>query len=701
MAYTALEDMQRKNKLLFCRDVGPIQPRLFDAKKDAEDGEETIGLKAASLRFINERCTRLCFDSLIADREEQTGKYLGTSLSKGQIPYNMEMDINRLCLERELERFIDSGVAEDAYNVYYCFMKIFLGGYGQSKKTVEFLSEYESNGASLLMKHRDHYVHSVYVFVLGLAIYETNEMFRDKWCQYYGYKEGDESSEAANNFLEYWGLTSLFHDIGYPFEIPFEQIISYFEADRKKRGKETPFLVYRNVQLLTELSTEEKEHLHDLYGKRFETTDDLFAHVITETVGKHYLMSEEKLRHVIQEKPFSPQDYNYYMDHAYFSSIILYHELVESKGVAGIGKEHIDAISAILLHNSLFKFSIEKNMRGSVVTPFKMEYHPFAYLLLLCDSLQCWDRMAYGRNSRTIIHPMAADFRFTNSGIECIYYFDQDEKDKILDFQEEYSIWEKNGKVGNEPKLKNYSDIAGEEQAFLNEIEETVDTTGIVLSVKPDIRRMNRKSKHMYLSNSNFLHLYDFAVALNARFSHKGKEKSISIEQLEHEFEELSLEYQLSNINQAKNFSVYLNAIHCFYTDRPVDFNIVKSFTEEDVDIIAPLEHERWVREHIAMAWQSGDDYETIALPDSVKVKVTGSPDRELSKDQEKNIRRDLREQFRMHKLAMSGNPTKKHILEHYRELPKEEKVKDYEPFNRLLKLIKKSDGLRIYREEV
>ena len=37
-----------------------------------------------------------------------------------QIPFNMEMDINRLCLERELETFIDSGVAEDAYNVYYC-----------------------------------------------------------------------------------------------------------------------------------------------------------------------------------------------------------------------------------------------------------------------------------------------------------------------------------------------------------------------------------------------------------------------------------------------------------------------------------------------------------------------------------------------------------------------------------------------------
>ncbi len=29
---------------------------------------------------------------------------------------------------------------------------------------IELLSEYEANGSGLLMKHRDHYSHSVYVF---------------------------------------------------------------------------------------------------------------------------------------------------------------------------------------------------------------------------------------------------------------------------------------------------------------------------------------------------------------------------------------------------------------------------------------------------------------------------------------------------------------------------------------------------------
>ena len=50
-----------------------------------------------------------------------------------------------------------------------------------------------------------------------------------------------------------------------------------------------------------------------------------------------------------------------------------------------------------------------------------------------------------------------------------------------------------------------------------------------------------------------------------------------------------------------------------------------------------------------------------------------------------------------MHKLAMDGKPSKEAIYAHYEELPLEEKKKDYEPFNSMLKLIKKFDGLRIY----
>ena len=63
----------------------------------------------------------------------------------------------------------------------------------------------------------------------------------------------------------------------------------------------------------------------------------------------------------------------------------------------------------------------------------------------------------------------------------------------------------------------------------------------------------------------------------------------------------------------------------------------------------------------------------------------------------ERQFRRILREQTRMHKLMMNGELTRKNILEHYHSLSEEDQGKDWKPFNSMLKLIKKYDGLRIY----
>ena len=203
MAYTAIENMRKRNEARFGSDVGPQQPPLYQNRFCQQD------LKSAALRFLRERCEQLLFDPARETEERQTGAFLGKSLSANQIPFNMEMDVNRLCLEKALEAFIDSGVAEDAYTVYYCYLDMFLGRYGNSKRMVELLSEYEANGSSLLMKHRDHYSHSVYVFALGLAIYETNEAYRNSFWRFYRL-EGRKENERANLFLEYWGLTALF-----------------------------------------------------------------------------------------------------------------------------------------------------------------------------------------------------------------------------------------------------------------------------------------------------------------------------------------------------------------------------------------------------------------------------------------------------------------------------------------------------------
>ena len=673
MAYTALANMRAKNRERFGKYVGPNQPYLF--------GEDGTGndLKSASLRFLHERCEDLRFSREKTRKEEKTGTYLGTGFRPNQIPYNMQMDIDRLCLERELEKFIDSGIAEDAYTVYYSYLEMFLGKYGRSSKMIEMLSEFESNASSLLMKHRDHYSHSVYVFALGLAIYETNEAFRNTFNRFYGFRP-EQEHESAAFFLEFWGLTSLFHDIGYPFEIPFEQVLAYFEVDRKERGEDCLYLAYRNLGCLSGMDADAKRHFKKLFGRPFRSVEELLAYGIEKRLGEAYSVSEEYLLDAIKSKPTDPDRFSYFMDHAYFSATRLYQELIEVRGAKELTMAHVDALSAIMLHNSLYKFSIAfYKSKDKAKAPLKAELHPLAYLLMLCDELQCWDRTAYGRNTRTELHPMTAEFDFGRGAIHALYCFDAEESEKIGTFEAEYRKWENGGQAGKPPRLKAYSDMAEKEQRFRTDIEKIVDLSDYPLTVMTFLRGVDRKSKHTYLSGSSFLHMYDFAVALNARHRYKGMEDSVSIETIEQDFNEMSLEYKLSNINQVKSFSVYLNAIGCFYTDRPVDYEMLRAFSAEETSVIAPLEHSRWIREHRAMGWQAGDAYESIAEEDGEDPEA-------------------LREQFRQHKLCMNGNFGELEIAEHYLSLPAEDQGKDWKPFNSLLKLIKKYDGLRIYR---
>jgi hypothetical protein len=228
--------------------------------------------------------------------------------------------------------------------------------------------------------------------------------------------------------------------------------------------------------------------------------------------------------------------------------------------------------------------------------------------------------------------------------------------------------------------------MANEEKSFVRNIEQIVDTAVAPITVVCDTAPVNRGVKQIYLSGSSFLHIHDFAVALNARFAPSGDEEDDDMERsiMEKDFSALSLEYKLSNINQVKSFGRYLNEIHCFYTDRQVDFDMLEEFTPEQIRRIAPLEHERWLREHQAMGWRSGDLYELVPVP---------------SDADEKSYRAALREQTRCHELVIDGELTKERVNSHYQEhLSEYDKQKNYQPFNNMLKLMRKFDGVRIYQ---
>ena len=85
-------------------------------------------MEHAALTFIRERCEDLGFDDKNGDA------LTGRSLKENQIPYNMEKDIDRLCLENAVVRFLRSGKKQDAFDVYFCYLDMFVGDYDKSRR---------------------------------------------------------------------------------------------------------------------------------------------------------------------------------------------------------------------------------------------------------------------------------------------------------------------------------------------------------------------------------------------------------------------------------------------------------------------------------------------------------------------------------------------------------------------------------------
>lgn len=657
-------------------------------------GNDLIG---KALNFIDESCTDLRFDSVITEKEKVEGPK-GTSINKNQIPYNMQMDIDRLCLSNAIKRFLKTGRKEDAFDVYFCYIEMFIGGYEKTRRMIELLSEFEENGSGLLMKHRDHYSHSVYVFLIGLAVYESSNVYRDEFMKFYSLND---EKQAAHNFLKYWGLTALFHDIGYPFELPFEQVASYFEVegdDRKKR----PYVAYKDLEKYLRISEKANDELSKIFnGKHFEDTNSLFAHLLTEKLSKTYNFTYDDMKKVLTNKPVSPNEFGHFMDHAYFSCNVLFDKLFNEIGLE-VNNEYLDALTAILLHNSLYKFSVA-HYKEVGNKPFDVKLHPLAFMLMLCDELQCWDRTAYGRNSKLELHPMGCNFDFSSEEIYVTYLFDEKESGKVSEYIKKYDAWmalkpkivdKELGKVWENKKpnkLKAFSDMHNRNSEGINEfqegIESIVDLSRIKLKVDYELTSNNFKERRTYLSDSNFIDLYNFAVVLNAKYSQKEMieaDKNGKIDEfiLDSEnlvkytsmFNNLSLEYKLSNINQAKAFGKYLDEIGCFYTDKPVNFEMIDGLSEKELLIIGPMEHKRWLEEHYQMGWVYGES-------------------KDKNERENKRIHKDLIPNY-----IYNGKVTEDDAIKNYNRLDQGERDKDTEPMKYMLLMLKMFDGLRIYR---
>jgi len=653
MAYSALEKMRIINRDRYSID----SPDLTLLEKETSDKT----LVGAVQSFLRDDCENLQF--LDDEKHHNLEDLDGKSLEPGQIPLHMQYDIDRLCLEQALIRFLNSGDALDAFDVYFCFLEIFLGHGSKangSRRMVEMLSEFESNASALLKSHRDHYSHSVYVFALGLGIFHQSPFIKNTYQDYYDLEEG---IATAHHFLRYWGFTSLFHDIGYPFELVFEQVKSYFG-----NRSDVPYVSYANMQTFSPSKEDLKKLLNDqpsgtidpAYVLAENLTEKLYREYNQAPLFIEYCTKNRKgnnvssycdyLADILHKKVCLPYEFRGFMDHALFSALILMNNFADILPMDSLNPTYADVLSAVLLHNSLYKYSITdiNNTEFNSAHLFTAKTHPLAYLLMMCDELQCWNRMSYGQETRRNCYPYDCELTLNGDSISAKYLYDRD----FLAGRENAGIYK----------------TMHDSTKFMDDLAAIIDIngdSGLNVTISCDANQKTTPGRQ-YLSESSYIHLYNFAVVLNAQFDADKYLIEEEPEKMEEAFDRLSLEYKLSNIAQAKAFGRYLNEIRCFYTDRPVAYLRKTSFDPDELNTIGNMEHNRWENEKRSMGWKAGTEHKKFEL------------------DEQKRVR----ELTRTH-----GN-----LDVPFQLLSYEEQDKDQAPMNRMMRLIEKYDGLRVYK---
>ena len=113
---------------------------------------------------------------------------LYTWVDKFFVDLALENKNDQICFKNAIEKFLSTGKKEDAFTVFFCYceiFKIFGKGYENTKILLETLSDHEYHSGELLSKHRDHYSHSVYVFLLGLAVFSNDAYYKNIFINLY------------------------------------------------------------------------------------------------------------------------------------------------------------------------------------------------------------------------------------------------------------------------------------------------------------------------------------------------------------------------------------------------------------------------------------------------------------------------------------------------------------------------------------
>lgn len=498
-------------------------------------------------------------------------------IKKGEGNYNYY-------LKESIYNFIENENKSNAFDVYVNYFdsyKISIAGNKNLIDLLDVLRYYEENAAVLVDKQRDHYVHSVNVFLLGLAIYSQNKNFRD-------IIENEFLKTPIINriydtdvekFLFEWGIASLCHDVGYPMEITNNQIKKFVDLvsfNDNKTNSAIPYIGFNSFDVLN--SIQSSKDIRPL---------DLLSYNIHNRLGTNLISTKEKLYSFIENMQKSG-----FVDHGFYSAIILlkwYGYLIEDCYIDKDDINHpiVHSAGAILLHN-YYKNVLMKEpfCLGSL----RCNQHPIAYLLILCDELQEWNREAYGIEDKKKVLADESRIEISESQIKIEYLAPK-------------GIMESNFASNKERLLNNILNIS---DVFIDDVNVTcLASTDLFIEA---IQRQDANIAPRPLLEN----IEKIAMAIHEDYLLKQKERSYNAEPSLPSWDKLSQSLKYSNIRQARaitdklkrlGYTTTYEALGEFY-----DRAEVKALSDSQVEYLAKIEHDSWMNERIENGWTYGKE---------------------------------------------------------------------------------------------
>ena len=265
---------------------------------------------------------------------------------------------------------------------------------GRVFNLMNVLRIHEEGFAKILSDHREHYLHSASVYVLGLAIYNNCGAIRGSLNT--GRHEPSMSHEQKTSFMFRWSLAACLHDLAYPLELSLKSFNRYsaYLSEIKGNGNYSFAAIspeiYERFKLLPILDPSDNIHPP---SKR-DTALGLIAQSLISNSARSAPITYETLLGILK-KHLRANLASGRIDHGAFSSFITLkriHELYRKEGwdVLDYYYEVVEASTAIFLHN-FYAHSELKDIFGN--GKFQYDYpSPLGYLLYVTDTLCEWLR---------------------------------------------------------------------------------------------------------------------------------------------------------------------------------------------------------------------------------------------------------------------------------------------------------------------